>query len=272
MPVFCRFRDITTYWSKICFFRRFYPLQSRLKVRYGIVVFNVPLDTLGPYRSFRRRSLVWSPHEGVPLEHGYEVGIKNYSPCAIRCWKPRGCTVIIFESTPACDERTDRHSDRHAAYNHVALSATEMNHWATISQTFWIRKIHNSTNLKLVFRNSRNLRCSICATDYAGSTDGKVIELLSSCGSQSHHACVPLLLLLLLLRSGRHLHDWAYRDTVYSAVRRPWVCRVDRYIILVVDFADKRTFLTSKVFVWSQFQVSNVTIYDYTGDETDKWL
>jgi len=36
-----------------------------------------------------------------------KIGIQNLVP-GLPCWKPHDPTVIVFESVPTCDRRTDR--------------------------------------------------------------------------------------------------------------------------------------------------------------------
>ena len=84
MPIFYRFRDITTCWLKICVFRRFYPLQFHFKPSQ---------------RSF------------PPRNYGMKVGVIKLESFGYLNWTPQDPTVISFEGIPACDRRTDGRTD-----------------------------------------------------------------------------------------------------------------------------------------------------------------
>ena len=71
MPIFYRFRDITSCWSNTYVFRRFYPTQSRKRCSWYIW-----------YKSWYQKTEVYVLPDGGP-------------------WKPRDPAVIGFESSTA---------------------------------------------------------------------------------------------------------------------------------------------------------------------------
>jgi len=84
-PIFYLFRDITTYWSKICVF--------------AVLATPVSLEAIA---------------REVPWELWYESWYPKIELLA-RWWKPHGSTVIISDTTSVW--QTDRRTDGHAAHS-----------------------------------------------------------------------------------------------------------------------------------------------------------